>query len=144
MVLAREKGLALNREISPDIPRTLIADPLRLRQILVNLIGNAVKFTDEGSVSVHLTFDFDERGASFHFCIADTGIGISPGQQKQIFEPFVQGDGSVTRRHSGTGLGLAISSQLVESMGGRIWLESKPGAGSKFHFSIPYVSGQRS
>ena len=136
-VLARKKGLDLESGLASDVPAMVLADPVRLHQILVNLLGNAIKFTEKGGVKLRVAVDAPPEGLMLHFCVADTGVGIAADQQGKIFEPFVQADGSNTRRHSGTGLGLTITRQLVEAMGGRIWLESDPGAGSKFHFTIP-------
>ncbi len=136
-VLASKKGLELESGLASDVPPMVLADPVRLHQILVNLLGNAIKFTEKGKVTLRVILDAPREGLMLHFCVADTGVGIAEDQQSKIFEPFVQADGSNTRRHSGTGLGLTITRQLVEAMGGRIWLESEPGAGSKFHFTIP-------
>ncbi len=137
---AHEKGLELAYHIGNDVPSTLSGDPQRLRQVVVNLIGNAVKFTDKGEVVLRVEnvgVD-DETGVMLQFTVSDTGIGISKEKQGQIFEAFTQADTSTTRRYGGTGLGLTISSQLVTLMGGRIWVESEPGMGSRFHFSLPY------
>jgi two-component system sensor histidine kinase/response regulator len=138
---AHGKGLELACRIAPEIPHTLLGDPTRLRQIVVNLVGNAVKFTEHGEicVSVEVAESIDESvggEVDFHFSVADTGIGISPEKQSAIFAPFEQADGSTTRRYGGTGLGLAISARLVELMGGRIWVESEVGHGSTFHFAV--------
>ena len=136
----------------PTVPDFLQGDPGRLRQILVNLIGNAIKFTTQGEVVLSVQMQNAECGMQnekkdddssiqhsefciLHFQVRDTGIGISPDKQRLIFEPFSQADSSTTRRFGGTGLGLAISSQLVSMMHGRIWLESQPGTGSTFHFT---------
>jgi len=138
-IRAGEKGLELTCEISSDVPNWLTGDVGRLRQILVNLIGNAIKFTETGSVTIRV--DLSEQigdRASLHFTVADTGIGISRGKQKAIFEAFSQGDGSVSRKFGGTGLGLSISSQLVRLMGGDIWLESELDEGSTFHFRLAF------
>jgi len=138
---AHAKGLELACRIAPEIPQTLVGDPTRLRQIVVNLVGNAIKFTETGEicVSVEVAGNIDGSASGevdFHFSIADTGIGIPLAKQATIFAPFEQADGSTTRRHGGTGLGLAISSCLVELMGGLIWLESEVGRGSTFHFAV--------
>ncbi len=153
---AREKGLSLTCCISPNAPDALIGDPGRLRQVLVNLVGNAVKFTEQGEVVVEIkshesrvqgpgskpaTQDSGLRtqdSCLLHFSVRDTGIGISPDKQQVIFHAFEQADGSTTRRYGGTGLGLAISSQLVEMMGGRVWVESEVGRGSAFHFTAQF------
>ena len=131
---ANEKGLELACHLSPDVPCSLIGDPNRLHQILVNLISNAIKFTDKGSVTLEVTNDaaLAEAGA-IHFAVSDTGIGISHDRLAAIFERFTQADKSITRRYGGTGLGLTISKQLAELMQGRIWAESTLGQGSTFH-----------
>ena len=132
---AHEKGLELACRIHPEVPTTVLGDPGRLRQVVVNLVGNAIKFTDRGEVLVDIRQDeivADE--AVLKFTVSDTGIGVAPEKQWQIFGAFVQGDASTTRRFGGTGLGLTISAQLVELMGGRVWVESEPGRGSRFHF----------
>ena len=125
--------------IPPDVPVTVVGDPGRLRQILVNLVGNAIKFTERGEVVVDVALGNREADeVALNFIVSDTGIGIPADKQWRIFGPFVQADASTTRRFGGTGLGLAISSQLVELMGGRIWIESEVGRGSKFHFSARF------
>jgi len=134
---AHEKSLELACRIRPDVPDMLIGDPGRLRQVLLNLVGNAIKFTEEGEVVVTAEVAEHTRDdVRVHFLVKDTGIGIPSEQQWKIFGAFVQADGSTTRRYGGTGLGLAISAQLVELMGGRIWIESEVGTGSNFHFTI--------
>jgi len=135
---AAEKGLRLAVAVDPCTPAAVTTDPVRLRQILVNLVGNAVKFTDSGSVTVTVAPAEPAEGDDecLHFAVADTGIGIPLDRQEAIFEAFVQGDGSTTRKHGGTGLGLTISRRLAELLGGRIWVESSPGQGSTFHFTI--------
>ena len=136
---ADEKGLELSCRIAPDVPVTLVGDAGRLRQILLNLIGNAIKFTDQGEVGLDVTVTAqDERGVMVRCTVRDTGIGIPQAKQWEIFGAFVQADASTTRRYGGTGLGLTISSQLVELMGGRLWLESEPGVGSQFHFVVRF------
>jgi two-component system sensor histidine kinase/response regulator len=136
---AHQKGLELAFEISPDVPDALVGDPGRLRQIIVNLIGNAIKFTERGEVVLHIeTKSRSEDTIQLHFTVADTGIGIPADKQKAIFEAFEQADGSMTRKYGGTGLGLAISTRLVELMGGQIWVESKLNHGSKFHFTANF------
>jgi PAS domain S-box-containing protein len=136
LVLAAEaKGLELIFDIAPDVPDAIVGDPLRLRQIITNLVGNAIKFTESGHVLLEVREDrHGDTGTVLHFSVSDTGVGIPREKQPLIFEPFSQADGSTTRRYGGTGLGLAISSSLVTLMGGRMWLDSEPGAGSTFHF----------
>ncbi|RLQ21727.1 DUF4154 domain-containing protein [Seongchinamella sediminis] len=132
---ANEKGLELTFHIPPAVPESLLGDPLRLRQVIVNLVGNAIKFTEQGEVAVDVRLDSAEAGvARLRFAVRDTGIGISPAQQRRIFEAFGQADSSTTRQFGGTGLGLAIASQLAEMMGGRMQISSEPGRGSTFSF----------
>jgi signal transduction histidine kinase/CheY-like chemotaxis protein len=134
---AAEKGLELVLEIAPGTPRRVLGDGLRLRQILVNLVGNGLKFTAKGEVVAAVEAQrLNGRRRQLHFTVRDTGIGISRDQQARLFRSFSQVDASITRRYGGTGLGLAISRRLSELMGGRMWLESEPGAGSTFHFTI--------
>jgi signal transduction histidine kinase len=136
-MMARNKGVDLRREIALNIPITLTADPIRIRQVLLNLVNNAIKFTAEGFVAIHATVDrIEARGAILHVTVTDSGIGLSEQQQKVIFEAFRQADGSTTRRYGGTGLGLSICKRLVEMMGGEIWVESRLGHGSTFHFTV--------
>lgn len=135
---AQQKGLQLRCDVGADVPTALIGDPTRLRQIAINLVSNAIKFTIEGEVSVRVdTESVDDGRCTLRFCVRDTGTGISKDRQEAIFEAFTQEDGSITRQFGGTGLGLAISSRLVQLMGGRIWLESELGAGAAFFFSVP-------
>jgi signal transduction histidine kinase/ActR/RegA family two-component response regulator len=135
--VARKKGLALTASVAPEVQDHWMGDPNRLRQVLLNLINNAVKFTDQGSVRVEARIEEEHPEASvIRFNVTDTGIGLSESQQKLIFEPFRQADGSVTRKYGGTGLGLAICSSLVELMGGDISVTSEPGKGSTFSFAI--------
>jgi len=142
---ASEKGLELTCYVAPDVPDLLVGDPLRLRQVVVNLAGNAIKFTERGEITVRVRLESREgEQILLRFTVADTGIGVSPEKQQAIFEAFVQADGSTTRKYGGTGLGLAICVRLVEMMGGRIWVESpwqepdRPagGPGSAFHFTV--------
>ena len=140
---ANEKHLELHCLIAPDIPQVLVGDPGRLRQIVVNLVGNAVKFTEQGEVTVRVEPESAERDTVWlHISVSDTGIGISPEKQAAIFEAFTQADGSTARRYGGTGLGLTISRRLVELMGGRILLDSKLGQGSTFHFKARFGLGK--
>ena len=138
---AQEKGLELKHRLEGDIPLSLRGDPVRLRQILVNLIGNAVKFTETGGVTVEVARlgkaapDVEPGRVCFRFAVMDTGIGIPSDKIGAIFDNFTQADSSVTRRYGGTGLGLSISRRLVNLMGGRIWVESEPGRGSSFYFT---------
>jgi two-component system sensor histidine kinase/response regulator len=141
---ADEKGLEMLCEIGPEVPDRLTGDILRIRQILVNLAGNAVKFTEQGQVLVRVESEDSpaEGPTHVHFSVHDTGVGIPADRQELIFEAFTQADGSITRRFGGTGLGLSISAKLAKLMGGRMWLESEPGRGSIFHFSIPLSDSQ--
>jgi PAS domain S-box-containing protein len=134
---AQQKGLDLACHILPDVPDGLNGDPTRLRQILVNLVGNAIKFTGQGEivVQVEVQEETDDQ-AVLHFAVKDTGVGIPLERQQIIFEAFSQADSSMTRRYGGTGLGLSISSRLVALMGGTIWVESEVGRGSTFHFTV--------
>ncbi len=140
---AAEKGLDLICHIASDVPQTVMGDPCRLRQILMNLLGNAIKFTEEGEVVLHVRCDEEATATggkrSLRFLVKDTGIGISPENQKLIFNAFDQGDTSVARQLGGTGLGLPISSELVRLMDGRIWVESEEGVGTSFHVVLPGV-----
>jgi two-component system sensor histidine kinase/response regulator len=136
---AQERGLELVCDIASDVPNGLLGDPLRLRQVLTNLVGNAVKFTERGEVVVRAEVESKaEASAVLHFAVSDTGIGIAPEKLNSIFEAFVQSDGSMTRKYGGTGLGLSICSQLVRPMGGSIWVESTAGKGSTFHFTAQF------
>src|SRR5271157_4848320 len=133
---AQQKGLELLCDVRPDVPEMLVGDPVRLRQIAVNLVGNALKFTEHGEIGMSVEVESKELDkARLHFVVSDTGIGIPAEKQRLIFEAFSQADSSTTRRFGGTGLGLTISTRLVHMMGGRIWVESKPDQGSKFHFT---------
>ncbi|HVX11723.1 MAG TPA: PAS domain S-box protein [Pirellulales bacterium] len=153
---AHTKGLELACHVASDVPEHLLGDPGRLRQVLINLVGNAIKFTDTGEVVVDVALDRGTAPAAaadgevlLHFCISDTGIGVPADKHALIFEAFEQADTSTTRRFGGTGLGLAISRKLIELMGGRIWLESEEGKGSRFHFTArfgraePTMAGRR-
>ena len=135
-IRAQEKGLEIVFDVAPDVPDALVGDAGRLRQILVNLVGNAIKFTPEGRILVRVLYRSRARGsAELEFQVSDTGIGIEADRRAAIFEAFTQADTSTTRVYGGTGLGLTISASLVSLMGGRIWVESEPGAGSTFHFT---------
>ncbi|HEY2930392.1 MAG TPA: response regulator [Acidobacteriota bacterium] len=136
---AHQKGLELIYEVPSEIPEMLSADPGRLRQVIVNLVGNAIKFTERGEVALRVTEESRAKNeVVLRFDVSDTGIGIPPEKQVAIFEAFTQVDGSTTRKYGGTGLGLTISARLVEMMGGAIWLESEPGKGSTFHFTARF------
>jgi two-component system sensor kinase len=136
---AAEKGVELTYLIPPDVPDSLVGDPGRLRQIIINLVGNALKFTDQGEIVIAVTVDtLEDSYAVLHFVVSDTGIGIPVDKQKQIFEAFSQADSSTTRRYGGTGLGLTISMQLVKLMDGKLWVESEEGKGSEFHFKVRF------
>ncbi len=135
-VRAHQKGLELACHIEPEVPDQLLGDAQRLRQILINLIGNAIKFTERGEVVVRASLaERSPERLMLHLTVEDTGIGIPPDKQKIIFDVFAQADSSMTRQYGGTGLGLSISAQLIEMMGGRIWVQSEPGRGSIFHFT---------
>ena len=138
-IQAGQKGLALTCEIDSEVPSRVIGDAARLRQILVNLLGNALKFTPDGRVSVHAGVEWKStHDVQVHFAVSDTGIGIPKDKQGVIFQPFAQADGSMTRNYGGTGLGLSISLRLVELMHGNLWVESEAGKGSTFHFSARF------
>jgi len=133
---AHQKGLELIYDVHPDVPSTLSGDPGRLRQILVNLVGNAIKFTEQGQIVLQVEIESVAADkACVHFSVRDTGAGIPAEQQEKIFEAFSQADQSMTRKYGGTGLGLTICSRFVEMMGGRIWVVSQAGQGSTFHFT---------
>ncbi len=136
---AEAQDITLHYHIAPNLPRIIEADPYRLRQILNNLIGNAVKFTDYGQVTVNVQVTEENGLLLLHFSVTDTGIGIMETEQEKVFQSFIQVDGSHTRKYGGTGLGLAICKQLVELVGGKIWIISKPGQGSTFHFTWPFT-----
>ncbi len=144
-VRAGEKGLELVCDIRSDVPQEVAGDPARLRQVVVNLLGNAVKFTDRGEVILQAEVQQkQDSGVELHFAVRDTGIGIPKDKQELIFGAFTQADSSAARKYGGTGLGLTISSRLVVMMGGRIWLESDPGRGSTFHFTAKFGLEQNS
>jgi two-component system, sensor histidine kinase and response regulator len=138
-IRAHDRGLEMACHIFNDVPNRFLGDPLRLRQVLLNLVGNAIKFTEVGEVLVQVRCETrTEDSVLLHFEVRDTGIGIPKEKHALIFEPFAQADGSTTRRYGGTGLGLTISSELVQKMGGRIWVDSEPGKGSTFCFEVPF------
>jgi hypothetical protein len=134
---ATERGLKLTQSVDASVHDAVVGDPARLRQILINLVGNAIKFTTSGVISIEVKLA-EERGSgvALHFCVADTGVGIAKEKQRLIFEAFTQVDGSSTRKFGGTGLGLTISSQLVALMNGSMWVESEVGKGSRFFFTV--------
>jgi len=133
---AGQKGLDLICR-PQGVPEMVVGDPTRLRQVVTNLVGNALKFTERGEIEVQAEVASRDADATVvHFCVRDTGIGIPTEKQRQIFEPFSQADSSTTRKYGGTGLGLTVSIRLVEMMGGRLWVESQPGVGSRFHFTV--------
>ena len=138
---ADQKGLELMLRVRSEVPDQLLGDPVRLRQVLLNLVGNAVKFTESGEVVITISVEDASDPYLLHFEVADTGIGIPLDKQSVIFESFAQADGSTTRKFGGTGLGLAISSKLIAMMGGRIWVESDAGRGSRFHFTARFGEG---
>src|SRR5439155_131547 len=143
-VKADQKGLELLSDIDPDVPAGIVGDPGRLQQVLANLVGNAIKFTKRGHVLVEVREETRGDGCTMlHFQVSDTGIGIPSAKHATIFETFNQADGSTTRRFGGTGLGLSISATLVQMMGGRIWVDSRPGAGSTFHFTAGFDTAER-
>jgi len=140
VVKAREKGLDLEFRMDSNLPGHVVGDPVRLGQIVINLLSNAIKFTHSGKIEFLARLEETHtEGWTVHFTVADTGIGIDPDKQNLIFAPFRQTDGSITRRYGGTGLGLSISKHLVEIIGGQIWMESVPGEGSRFYFTIRFA-----
>jgi PAS domain S-box-containing protein len=137
---AREKGLVLECAVAPDVPAQLVSDPLRLRQILVNLVGNAIKFTRQGRVDLSAWPEGQGAARVLHLCVADTGVGIAQDKLDRIFESFTQADNSTTREYGGTGLGLTISRRLAQALGGQLWAESEVGVGSRFHLTLPLLT----
>jgi signal transduction histidine kinase/CheY-like chemotaxis protein len=134
---AHQKGLELIYEVQPDVAEAVLGDPGRIRQIIVNLVGNSIKFTERGEILLSVTQEEETPGAvSLHFAVKDTGVGIPADKQQRVFEAFSQADGTMARKYGGTGLGLTICTRLVGMMGGRIWVESQLGQGSTFHFTI--------
>lgn len=140
-IRARGKGLQMHRQAPDSAAGPVQGDPSRIRQVLTNLVGNAIKFTEQGHITVGWECRPDEAD-NYHFWVSDTGIGIAPDKQRSIFEAFTQADNSTTRNYGGTGLGLTISLTLVHLMGGRMWLDSAPGRGSTFHFTVRLAPGQ--
>lgn len=142
---AKEKGLLLYVDVSPETEQTFVGDPDRLRQVLINLLSNAIKFTHKGEISLSVHTNETAHPGNLHFVIKDTGIGIAKGKYKDIFRPFTQADPTMTRKYGGTGLGLSISQKIVRLMDGHIWLESEPGVGSSFHFTVnmPFMVEQK-
>ena len=139
---SEDKGLELLFDLDPDLPRSLKGDPMRLGQILVNLVNNSVKFTEQGEIVVTARLDrLEEDSVRARFSVRDTGIGLTPEQQAKLFQPFSQADSSTTRKYGGTGLGLTITRSLVQMMGGEIWVESEPGRGSEFSFTAVFGLG---
>jgi two-component system, sensor histidine kinase and response regulator len=139
---AHQKGLELVYHVAPAVPEWIVADPLRLRQVLINLIGNAIKFTERGEVSLTIDVEpLDDGALVLHMRVKDTGIGIPPDKLEHVFAPFEQADGSTTRKYGGTGLGLTISGRLAQLMQGRVWVESEDGLGSTFHFTAQVRPG---
>ena len=136
-IRACEKGLELLYDVPDEVPDRLVGDALRLRQVLTNLLGNAIKYTHKGEITVRAGLrSKSDRDACLEFLVQDTGIGISPEEQQKLFVPFEQAEAATRRRHEGSGLGLSISSRLVDLLGGRIWVESQLGRGSEFHFTV--------
>jgi signal transduction histidine kinase len=138
--LANEKGLSVDWDVAPDVPDEIVGDPDRLGQVVVNLVSNAIKFTETGSVNIRVESDAElaRTGHGLHFLVRDSGIGIAAGEQWRIFQAFEQAGPARRQGRGGAGLGLAICSRLVDLMGGRIWVESEPGVGSRFHFNIGF------
>jgi PAS domain S-box-containing protein len=141
---ADEKGLELLCEIAPSVPDVVRGDSNRLRQVVINLIGNAIKFTQQGEVALNIQVEAEEGDTRvIHFIVSDTGIGIAPEKQKLIFQPFSQADSSTTRKFGGTGLGLTISKRLVGLMDGNMWVESEVGRGTQFHFTVRFKTSEK-
>jgi PAS domain S-box-containing protein len=142
-VLAAQKGVHLRVTVDPALPLYVVGDPVRLKQVLLNLAGNAVKFTQDGRVDLDIAVSgITTDGVMARFAVSDTGVGIEPGQMERLFQPFTQADSSTTRNYGGTGLGLTISDRLVRMMGGQIAVDSAPGAGSRFAFTIPLEAAE--
>jgi signal transduction histidine kinase len=142
-VRAEQKGLALHVRVDPEVADDVEGDPARLRQIIVNLVGNAVKFTAAGEITVAVRKESATDSTELlRFTVSDTGIGIPPERQSEIFSAFTQADASTTRQYGGTGLGLTICSRLAKLLGGEIWVESQAGKGSSFHFTAQFARPQ--
>ena len=140
---AEQRGLAFSVDVADDVPATLVGDPVRLQQVVTNLVANAIKFTEQGAVAIRVErVETPDSDVELHFTVADSGIGIPADKHRAIFDAFCQGDGSTTRRFGGTGLGLTICSSLVQMMRGRIWVDSDPGRGSTFHFTARFGVGR--
>ena len=139
---AEEKGLELLCDVASEVPEVVHGDSGRLRQVIINLVSNAIKFTPQGEVGLRVGTAQPGEAQVLHFTVTDTGIGIPPEKQKAIFDPFTQADSSTTRKYGGTGLGLTISSRLVTAMGGSIWVESMVGQGTQFHFTVQFPPRQ--
>jgi CheY-like chemotaxis protein len=141
-VRAEQKGLALNSELAEDVPRNVRGDPTKLRQVLMNLVGNAIKFTEQGEIEVTVDQQWQsDDEIALHFAVRDTGLGIPKEKLDEVFQPFRQSDTSTTRKFGGSGLGLTISSEMVRMMRGHIWVDSTPGRGSTFHFTVQLRHG---
>ena len=138
---ASEKGLELLCDIGVEVPHTVRGDPGRVGQVLLNLVGNVLKFTEKGEVGVRVVVDaIEEKASMLHFVVSDSGVGIVPEKFDMIFDSFNQADTSTTRQFGGTGLGLTISRSLAQMMGGRLWVESELGTGSRFHFTVRLIT----
>ena len=143
-IRADEKGLELLCELAADVPEMVKGDPNRLRQVIINLVGNAIKFTHQGEIAVKVSLeDSHSEECVLRFLVSDTGIGIPQEKQLIVFDPFAQADTSTTRKYGGTGLGLTISARLVQMMGGKMWLESEPGKGSRFYFTAKLETSEQ-
>ena len=132
-IRAHQKGLELIYDVQPDVPEALVGDPGRIRQILVNLVGNAIKFTSHGEIFIHVAEESRDNSAPcLHFTVKDTGIGVAKEKQEHVFEAFSQADGSMARKYGGTGLGLTICMRLVKMMAGKTWMKASPGRAAPF------------
>jgi len=141
-IRAQQKGLELIFDMASEVPTYVVGDPARIRQVLVNLVGNSIKFTERGEIEIKVQTDAQTaQGAVLRVSVRDTGIGIPVDKQQKIFEAFSQADSSTTRKYGGTGLGLTIVGQLVGLMGGKLWVESEAGKGSTFYFTVQVGSG---